>query len=47
MVPDITLNLGAAGAGDQQGLQAVTKTLHLVLKFFLSDFEFKREKLRK
>ena len=35
-------NLGAAGAGDLRGLQAVTKTLHLVLKLFFSEFEFKK-----
>ena len=31
------LNLGAGGAGHLWGLQVVTKTLHLVLKLFLSE----------
>ena len=32
----------AAGAGDLRELQAVTKTLHLVLKLFFSEFGFKK-----
>ena len=36
------LNPGAAGAEDLRGLHAVTKTLHLVLKLFFSEFEFKK-----